>query len=191
MKRSVLFIQGGGAGVHDDWDRHLVESLSAALGPNYEIHYPRMPDEDKPTYRAWKAAIEREIAALDDGVILVGHSLGGTVLASVLAEQTPSRAPAAIFLISPPFVGEGGWPPDQILLPKDLGARLPPGVPIYLYYGLSDETVPPSHVDLYARAVPQARIERLAGRDHQLNNDLREVAAAIQSLEDASASKAG
>ena len=48
---------------------------------------------------------------------------------------------------------------------------------------VDDETAPPSHLEFYARAVPQARVHRLPDRDHQLNNDLREVAAAIRSLE--------
>jgi pimeloyl-ACP methyl ester carboxylesterase len=52
-----------------------------------------------------------------------------------------------------------------------------------LFHGLADETAPPSHADLYARAFPQARVHRLAGRDHQLNTDLAEVAVAIRSLE--------
>src|SRR3954465_3016733 len=41
MKRPLLFVQGGGASVHDEWDNHLVDSLSRALGTNYQVHYPR------------------------------------------------------------------------------------------------------------------------------------------------------
>jgi hypothetical protein len=183
VKRQLLFVQGGGAGVHDEWDSKLVESLRRELGPNYEIRYPRMPKEDDPSYAAWKAAIEKEFATLDDDAILVGHSIGATILVSTLAQQPSDRKFGAIFLISSPFVGEGGWPDDDLKLPRDLGARLPRGVPIHFYQGLDDETVPPSHAELYARAVPQARVYRLPGRGHQLNNDLREVGAAIRSLE--------
>ena len=86
VKRQLLFIQGGGAGVHDEWDDKLVESLRRELGPDYEIRYPRMPNEDDPRYAAWKTAIERELAALDDGAILVGHSIGATILVNALAE---------------------------------------------------------------------------------------------------------
>ena len=63
--------------------------------------------------------------------------------------------------------------------PDDLGARLPRGVPVHVFHGLDDETAPPSHADLYARVLPQARVHRLPGRDHQLNDDLTEVATAI------------
>ncbi|MFC0505264.1 hypothetical protein [Micromonospora costi] len=48
--RQVLFIQGGGAGTHDDWDDKLVDSLRRKLGNGYEVRYPRMPDEGDPSY---------------------------------------------------------------------------------------------------------------------------------------------
>ena len=84
-------------------------------------------------------------------------------------------------LVAVPFVGAGGWTGDEFALPSDLGARLPPGVRVEVFHGLADETVPPSHAELYARAVPQARLHLLPGRDHQLNNDLSEVAKTISS----------
>ena len=65
-------------------------------------------------------------------------------------------------------------------LPTDLGDRLPPGATVDLFHGLGDEDVPPSHVDLYSRAIPQAHVHRLPGRDHQLGNDLTEVARVIR-----------
>jgi predicted alpha/beta hydrolase family esterase len=181
MRRQLLFVQGGGAGAHDEWDSKLVASLTRELGPNFEIRYPRMPNEDDPRYTAWRATLEKELATLDDGAILVGHSVGATILINALAEAPSGRQLGAIFLIAAPFVGEGGWPSEDLKPPPDLGARLPTGVPIHIYHGLEDETAPPSHADLYARAIPQARVHRLPNRDHQLNNDLREIAATIKS----------
>src|ERR1700719_3838101 len=85
--RQVLFIQGGGAGVHDEWDDKLVESLRRQLGGGYEVRYPRMPDEGDPGYAQWSAAIRREMADLDDGAVVVGHSAGAAILVHALAEQ--------------------------------------------------------------------------------------------------------
>ena len=177
--RQILFIQGGGAGVHDEWDDKLFDSLRRELGDGYEVRYPRMPDEDDPSYASWSAAIRREMTGLDDGAVVAGHSVGGTILINALAERPPERELAAIVLIAAPFVGAGGWPGDEFELPHDLGARLPQGVPVHVFHGLQDETAPPSHADLYARAIPQAQLHRLRGRDHQLDNDLNEVAKTI------------
>ena len=54
MTRQVLFIQGGGDGVHDKWDDKLVNSPSNELGPGYTIRYPVMPNEADPSpYDCW------------------------------------------------------------------------------------------------------------------------------------------
>jgi hypothetical protein len=45
-----------------------------------------MPNEGDPSYAAWKAAIAKAIAGLSDRPILVGHSVGGTILVNALAE---------------------------------------------------------------------------------------------------------
>ena len=180
--RQVLFIQGGGERVHDDWDAKLVASLRAGLGQNYEVLYPRMPNEDDPRYAAWATAIAHALAGLGESAILVGHSIGGTILINALAEHSPERAPGAIVLISAPYVGEGGWPSDDWTPERELGGKLPSGVPIHLFFGLADATVPASHAELYARAIPQADLHRVPGRDHQFNDDLSEVAAVIRSL---------
>jgi pimeloyl-ACP methyl ester carboxylesterase len=180
--RPVLFIQGGGAGTHDEWDDQLAESLRHGLGDGYEVRYPRMPDEDDPDYARWSAAIRRELADLDDGAVVAGHSLGATILVHALAEQPPEKALGAIVLIAAPFVGAGGWPGGELPSAGDLGARLPHGVPVHVFHGLKDETAPPAHAELYARVVPQAQVHRLPGRDHQLNNDLAEVAAAVMAV---------
>ena len=178
--RQVLFIQGGGAGAHDEWDGKLAGSLRRELGNEYEVRYPRMPEEGDPGYDRWSTAIRREMAALGDGAVVAGHSVGAAILAGALAGQPPEKRLGAIVLIAAPFVGEGGWPSDEFELTGDLGAKLPPGVRVHVFHGLRDETVPPSHAGLYARAIPQAQVHRLTGRDHQLNNDLSEVAEAIR-----------
>src|SRR5688572_4808390 len=170
MPKQVLFVQGGGDGTHDEWDNKLVASLERELGPDYEIRYPRMPDEGNPQYGSWKSALEKAFGKLGDGAILIGHSIGGTILIAALAEHTAKWMPAGVFLVAAPFAGEGGWPDEEIESMSNLGTRLPTGLPIYIYYGSKDDTVPFEHVGLYAEAIPRAFIRQLAGRDHQLNN---------------------
>ena len=177
----VLFIQGGGAGTHDDWDDKLVGSLRRGLD-GYEVRYPRMPNEDDPSASTWGPAIVREVAALDDRSVVVGHSVGGTILIHSLVEHPPPVDVAAVILVAAPFVGDGGWPADEFAVPADLGARLPADTKIHLFHGLDDADVPPSHVDLWARAIPRAQVYRLPGRDHQLGNDLSDVAGVIRGL---------
>ena len=168
----IVFIQGAGANVHDGWDRKLVDSLERELG--LEVTYPRMPDEADPHYAAWKPVLHDVIA---DGAILVGHSVGGTMLLHALAED-PEIKLRALILIAAPFIGAGGWPSDELTARTHFDLN----VPVVLFYGSADTTVPTAHVALYAKAIPNATVHVLQGRDHQLNNDLGEVARAIVKL---------
>lgn len=174
----VLFIQGAGAGAHDEWDIRLVESLRRELGAEYDVRYPRMPDEADPTFAKWRPAIEKELASLAPGAVVVGHSVGGTILMHTLADVADPPPLGAIVLISAPFIGEGGWPSDEIAARDDLASALPPA-PVFLFHGEADAEVPLAHVELYAHTIPRARVHRLPGRDHQLNDDLAEVARVI------------
>jgi len=181
VKHQVLFVQGGGRNVHDSWDNRLVASLEKELGGGYTIRYPRMPNEADPDPTAWKRAIGREIKRLSDGVLLVGHSIGAAILLDYVADGNLERGPSGVFLIAPPFIGNGGWPSDDLRPSKELARLLPARTPLYLYQGRDDETVPFSHVGMFAKALPRAKIRRLQGRDHQLNDDLSEVARDIRS----------
>ena len=86
----------------------------------------------------------------------------------------------AIVLIAAPFAGEGGWPAGEFGPARSRGAGLPPGAQVPVFHGLRDQAVPSSHAGLYARAIRQAQVHQLPGRDHQLNNDLSEVAEAVR-----------
>jgi len=181
MTKQILFIQGGGANVHDTWDDKLVASLESELGQGYDVRYPRMPEESDPRFESWRTALDLEIAGLDAGGALVGHSVGATVLIHTVAEKPVLlKHIVSVHLIAPPFIGPGGWPSDDIAAKPDLGARLPEDCAVFLYQGDTDAIVPPAHVELWARALPQAKVRVWAGRDHQLNNDLSEVARDIE-----------
>lgn len=174
MARQILFIQGAGEGTYDHWDNKLVESLEAHLGPQFPLRYPRMPDEGSPSYVDWKAALYDQFDQLSDGAVLVGHSVGGTFLVHAVAECEKRRPWGALVLIAAPFIGEGGWTSDDNSFGSPLDLR--PDVPVYLYHGAADAEVPPSHAELYARQIRHASLCILPDRDHQLGNNLSEVA---------------
>jgi len=181
MTKQVLFIQGAGEGAYEE-DEKLVKSLRDVLGTEYNVRYPKMPEEDDQGYEAWKTQISKALAALDDGVILVGHSVGSSMLLKYLSEETVEKSIAGIFLIAAPYWGTRGWQMDEFTLDEGYASETLKGLPVFFYHSRDDDIVPFAHLALHVEKFPQAPVREFDGRGHQFNNDLSEVAADIKGL---------
>lgn len=170
--KQVLFIHGGGQGAYEE-DEKLVANLRDVLGTGYDVQYPKMPHEDRPDYEAWSTQITTEFAALDDEVILVGHSVGGSILLQYLSEEMVEQPVAGLFLLAPPY-----WDAVE----NNIAAKFSHEIPLFVYHGRDDEVIPFEHLALYAEQLPQATIHEFDGRGHQFNNDLSAVAQDIKKL---------
>ena len=183
VKKHVLFIQGAGAGAYEE-DAELVKSLRDVLGADYRVLYPKMPKEESSGYVAWKAQISKALATLDGKVILVGHSVGSSMVLKYLSEERVETPLAGIFLIAAPYWGAGGWQLDAFTLDEGHASKLLKALPVFFYHSRDDDVVPFAHLAMHAEKFPQATIREFDGRGHQFNNDLSEVAADIASLQD-------
>ncbi len=183
MKPAVVFIHGGGPGLYEA-DAKLVDSLREGLGVEYRIQYPKMPNGDNPNYRAWKAQLAKQLAEAEGKVILVGHSLGGSVLLKFLSEERIEIPIVGIFVIAAPYWGAEDWEVDEYVLREDFPSHLPKETPIFLYHSRDDEVVAFTHLALYRDKLPHAVVREFEERGHQFRNDLSEVAADIASLRD-------
>jgi len=181
MKKQVLFIQGAGEGAYEE-DEKLATSLRDLLGSEYDVRYPRMPEEEDQGYEAWKSEISKELATLVDEIILVGHSLGCSMLLKYISEENIKNSFAGVFLIAAPYWGVEGWQMDEFNLDEDRVSKLLKGVPVFFYHSDDDSIVPFAHLAIHEEKFPQARFRRFNGRGHQINNDLSDVAADIKSL---------
>ena len=109
MQYEVLFIQGGGGNEDYKADAKLVASLREALGNAYTVHYPLLSDDSSPDFGRRKQ-IGKEISLAKGEIILVGHSLGASMLLKYLSENEVKKKIAGIFLISTPFwTGQEDW----------------------------------------------------------------------------------
>jgi len=109
----------------------------------------------------------------------VGHSIGASVAIKWLTERAPEQSLAGVFLIATSFWGDlPPWQWKDVQLSPDV--KLPRALPLFLYHGSDDETVPSGHLASYETVFPQAHVQRLQERNHQLNDNLAEVASDIR-----------
>ncbi|MCQ6563767.1 RBBP9/YdeN family alpha/beta hydrolase [Paenibacillus mendelii] len=181
MKRHILFIQGGGQGAYEA-DEKLAMHLQDSLGSDYDVLYPRMPDEEKPVYEAWRDVIAEDLAGQDGEVIVVGHSLGASFLLKYLSEEEFTTPIAGVFLIASPYWGAEDWEVGEYMLSEDFAWKLSGIQRIFFYHSRDDVWVPFAHLAMYAEKLPKAVLREFDGRGHQFNNDMTEVAQDIKSL---------
>ena len=182
MKQKVLFIHSGGTQGPHEGSSDLVTYLRQMLGGGYEVLYPKMPDPDHPEYAQWKEHLEKRLAWLDDEIILVGHSLGGSVLLKYLSEETCNKSIAGLFLVAAPYWGKSNWEVDEYVLRQDFSSKLPRIPRIFLYHSRNDEVVPFNHLASYADKLPNAIVREFDSRRHLFSTGLPELVDDIKDL---------
>jgi predicted alpha/beta hydrolase family esterase len=179
MARSVLVIHGAGEPRRRRGKVYWEPLLGDSLGRGFRVVAPRMPRPGHPQYWTWARRIDELIRNIRKPV-LVGHSLGASVLLKYLAETVRRPAVAGLFLVATPF-----WGPDfpEFALPPDFGARLRDLSPIYLYHSRDDTEVPFEHLERFGRAFPHAARRVLDDRGHEFDQaQFPELAADIRGL---------
>jgi len=176
----LLFIQGAGDMRAAEGSGHLADYLGKELGDDYRVIAPEMPDADHPRYRPWRDRIARELAAIDDAVILVGHSFGGSVLLKYLAEGTHRKPIRGVFLVAVPYWDAQRF--EEFALAEDFPSRLPPSE-IFLYHSRHDPEVPAEHLRRYEEKLPNATARSVAGSEHSFLQGLPELVGDILRLQ--------
>ena len=181
MQKQITFFHGGGSLEDYMADEKLVASLTKELGTGYSVHYPFFPNDGSPDLGR-REQIRREISAGEDGVILVAHSLGASMLLACLSETGNARKIGGIFLLATPFwQGEEDWV-NAFKLKPDFARNINQNIPLYFYHCVDDEEVPFSQMRNYREQLPWATFRELPRGGHQFGNDLTILASDIKSM---------
>src|SRR5690606_27850814 len=163
MPKTVFFIHSAGSQGPGEGSSRFISILKKSLGAGYRIRHPVMPDPDNPDYAPWRDRIREELANAPRDAILMGHSLGGSVLLKYFSEEKCEVEYPGLFLVATPFWGLKGWEYDAFYLKKDFPAALPRFGKIFLYHTRDDDVVSHEHPLRYAQALPQALLREVDG----------------------------
>jgi predicted alpha/beta hydrolase family esterase len=198
MKKQVFVIHGGDAfPTYEEYISYLQNetidierfkirgwksSLGENLGNEYEVIQPRMPNPENAKYLEWKIWFEKFVPFLTDGVILLGHSLGGIFLAKYLAEENFPKKIRATFLAAAPFNKDGDRAIVEFDLPASLEKLKEQGGEIFLYHSKDDPVVQFSELAKYQQALPEAHVTVFEEKQHLNQEQFPEIVEAIKSL---------
>jgi predicted alpha/beta hydrolase family esterase len=160
--------------------------LSAELGDGYWFDRPDMPNSHNAHYDEWKIWFERHAALVEEGVILIGHSLGAMFLAKYLSENEVPYRVKHLFLLAGPCgeyddgngndCGSFRFPSVQL---KNLSSQVQ-GVTIM--HSEDDFVVPFSHAERFKEVVPHAELVRFTDKNHFIVPEFPELLERIRSV---------
>ena len=82
--RKFIIIHGTKGSPEGNWFPWLAESLRQQ---NAEVVIPRMPTPEGQSLVNWLSEFSRQVGVINEGAIIIGHSLGATFLLRILERQ--------------------------------------------------------------------------------------------------------
>lgn len=197
MKKQVVFVHGGETfATYDDFFAALESwkfdpnkdkikkwknTLPEALGDDFEVLAPQMPNKQNAKYREWKIWFEKVLPYIRDNVVLVGYSLGGVFLAKYLSENDFPKKICATFLVAAPYDdADSDYSLADFALPQSLERLARQGGKIFIYHSEDDFIVPFADAQKYIRALPGATPVLFKDRSHFLQEEFPELVADIK-----------
>ncbi|MXV50121.1 serine hydrolase family protein [Pedobacter sp. HMF7647] len=179
-KTKVFFAHSGGPqygpgkGSYD-----LVNYLKSKLPEGFQVLFPVIEKPNSPTYGRFKEMYKSIFAKINEPVILIGHSLGGSTLLKYLSEEKPGVAVLGLFLVSTPY-----WKSNmkEFQLKENFQVSLKGISKVFLYHSTNDTVVPVEHLEFYENAFQTAVVRKLQGAEHTFSNGLPELVSDIKSL---------
>lgn len=196
MKKQVVVIHGGDTfATYEEYFEFLLtypvtleylfrknwkETLNEKLGNEYEVIQPNMPSKWNAKYPEWKLWFEKFIPFMNDDVVLVGGSLGGTFLTKYLSENKFPKHIRAVFLVAAAYDKDSdGHPLLSFALSERLNLQTEN---IYLYQSKDDPVVPFSALGHFVEAFPKAHVTTFDNREHLTQEEFPELIKDIQNL---------
>lgn len=163
--------------MQEDWKGRLGDSL----GKNFQVILPQMPNKKNAKYLEWKIWFDKIVPFLEDGCILIGHSLGGIFFAKYLAEEMVPKKIKALFLISAPY-DDADFEDSlaDFVLPSHFGKLTTQVENVYLYHSPDDPVVSVADFYKYQKSLPKAEGILIENRQHFNQEAFSEIVEKIK-----------
>ena len=150
--------------------------LQSQIGEGFVVYTPQMPNKQNAKYEEWAILFKKLLEAVEDGVVLIGHSLGAAFLVKYLSEHQVAKQIKSLHLLGTPF--DGDMESDKLVgfvrtgelsqLERQVGE-------IFFYHSKDDFAVPYSHFLRYQEALPSAHFRAFEDRNHFLQSEVPEL----------------
>lgn len=158
------------------------ESLQEQLGNDTQVFLPSMPNPTNAQYLEWKLWFDRIAEIAEDGIVLVGHSLGGIFLAKYLSENTFPKKISATMLIAAPYDDESDEDLGSFTIHSITDTFRDQAGRVTCFYGADDPVVSFGEMGKYQSQLPGAEFVVTPAPDHFVRPEFPELVHRIRAL---------
>ncbi len=141
-----------------------------------------MPNSQNAVYKEWCIWFEKFLPLLNDGVILVGHSLGAVFLAKYLSENNVTKKIKGIVLVAPPYDNDEGKKLPQFAITTSLEKLEAQGGKVIIFHSKDDPVVDFSELKQYQDKLPSLETRVFEDRGHFNIEEFPEILLDIREL---------
>ena len=143
-KSTVIIFHGLQGSSDENWFPWLKKILEEQ---GHKVIIPDLPNPENPKYNEWEETALTLILNEEKNVILIGHSLGGTLILNLLHEHLEiyNRINQAITIASP--INDLGWDDLKIFFNKNRDYNSIKFNKMLLVYSKDDPHVPIPHLE--------------------------------------------
>jgi predicted alpha/beta hydrolase family esterase len=205
-KQHVLYIHGGESFAnHEDFLGRLrtqalwhlpkegdevpvkkwTSTLAEDLGDDFVVMAPPMPNKQNAKFDEWSIWFERHFEYLNEGAILIGHSLGAMFLAKYLSQHDLPFKPKAVFLLAGAYYLPGFDDTDCrdfLVEPKAVLKLTEKTDKLIIMHSEDDFVVPYEHGVVLNQAVPEAEFISYTDKNHFLIEEFPEIIEKIRKV---------
>lgn len=162
MTEDIVIFHGLGCNGESVWIPWLAGKLRKK---GHKVWTPSLPNTTRPRVEDWVAAAEEIIAQTDKSLILIGHSLGGTLILHLLSKKADwqARLKHAYLFGAPAFTRP--YTPEFYNEPFNWPAIKKHSDKITAVWSRDDDRVPEVHIRTIENET-NARIEIVNGHGH-------------------------
>ncbi len=181
--RNVLFVHSAGPQGSNQGSTGFVANIKKELQGDFQVIAPDFPEPENPRFDEWKEQLESSLDKLNEEIILIGHSLGGSVLVKYFSEEECRLPVRAIFSVAAPYWGkDDDWQKRDFQLSQDIDLTAKRWPELYFYHAKMDPIVPFHHVNLYEASFPEATVHPLEGDSHLFEEGIPSLVKDIKAL---------
>jgi hypothetical protein len=158
------------------------ENLQSDLGESYEVLRAKMPNKENANYEEWKVYFEKFLPLLDDGIIFIGHSLGGIFLVKYFSEHTSPKRIKSMFFVAAPGPDDEAKELKEFTVKSDLALLTSQCTDMHFYHSRDDKVVDFANYVLYKSLVPQGHFRVFEDWGHFNQEHLPQIVEDIASL---------